>query len=75
MNTTELDLAILDIMLPEIGRFTLCQKIRSKYTYPVASAVKRVWQSSALNLLFKHNIVAVQFKITAVSFIFGQAFQ
>ena len=75
MNTTELDLAVLDIMLPEIDGFTLCQKIRAKYTYPVASAVKRVWQSSALNLLFKHNIVAVQFKITAVSFIFGQALQ
>ena len=35
INTTELDLAILDIMLPEIDGFTLCQKIRSKHTYPI----------------------------------------
>ncbi|MXP78466.1 VanR-ABDEGLN family DNA-binding response regulator [Lachnospiraceae bacterium WCA-9-b2] len=35
INTTVLDVAILDIMLPEIDGFTLCQKIRSKYTYPI----------------------------------------
>lgn len=35
INTTELDLAILDIMLPDIDGFELCQKIRMKYTYPV----------------------------------------
>ena len=35
IQSTELDLAILDIMLPEINGFTLCQKIREKYTYPV----------------------------------------
>ncbi len=30
----EVDLAILDIMLPDVNGFTLCQKIREKYTYP-----------------------------------------
>ena len=35
IESTELDLAILDIMLPEINGFTLCQKIRERYTYPV----------------------------------------
>lgn len=35
IQTTELDLAILDIMLPELSGFTLCQKIRERYTYPV----------------------------------------
>lgn len=35
INTTDLDLAILDIMLPEIDGFALCQKIREKYTYPI----------------------------------------
>ena len=29
------DLAILDIMLPDIDGFTLCQKIRKKHTYPI----------------------------------------
>ncbi len=31
----EADLAILDIMLPDMNGFTLCQKIREKHTYPV----------------------------------------
>lgn len=35
IHTTDLDLAIIDIMLPEIDGFTLCRKIREKYTYPV----------------------------------------
>lgn len=35
INTTTLDLAILDVMLPDINGFTLCQKIRERYTYPV----------------------------------------
>ena len=35
INTTELDLAILDVMLPGISGFTLCQRIREKHTYPV----------------------------------------
>ena len=35
INTTELDLAILDVMLPGTSGFTLCQRIREKYTYPV----------------------------------------
>ena len=35
IQTTPLDLAILDVMLPDINGFTLCQKIREQYTYPV----------------------------------------
>ena len=35
IEDTEMDLAILDIMLPDINGFALCQKIREKYTYPV----------------------------------------
>lgn len=35
INSTSLDLAILDIMLPDMSGFTLCQKIREHYTYPV----------------------------------------
>lgn len=35
IHRTDFDLAILDIMLPEIDGFTLCKKIRSKYTYPI----------------------------------------
>ena len=35
IESTELDLAILDIMLPGINGFDLCQKIRERYTYPM----------------------------------------
>ncbi|ASA25672.1 VanR-ABDEGLN family response regulator transcription factor [Paenibacillus donghaensis] len=35
IETTELDLAILDIMMPEVNGFDLCRKIREKYTFPV----------------------------------------
>ena len=35
IDETELDLAILDIMLPDIDGFTICRKIREKHTYPV----------------------------------------
>lgn len=31
----ELDLAIIDIMLPDIDGFSICRKIREKYTYPI----------------------------------------
>jgi len=35
IESTELDLAILDIMLPNISGLSICQKIRAKYTYPI----------------------------------------
>lgn len=31
----EMDLAILDIMLPDVNGFAICQKIRERYTYPI----------------------------------------
>ena len=35
IQTENLDLAILDVMLPDMNGFELCQKIREKYQYPV----------------------------------------
>lgn len=35
IESTKLDLAILDIMLPDINGFDLCKKIRAQYTYPI----------------------------------------
>lgn len=35
IETKELDLAILDIMMPEVNGFSLCRKIREQYTFPV----------------------------------------
>ena len=34
-NSDDCSLIILDIMLPDINGFSLCQKIRAKYTYPI----------------------------------------
>ena len=33
IENQEVDLAILDIMLPDVNGFSICQKIREKYTY------------------------------------------
>lgn len=35
IENTTIDLAILDIMLPDIDGFTLCQRIRKNYAYPI----------------------------------------
>ena len=35
ITSTLLDLAILDVMLPDMDGFALCQKIRERHTYPV----------------------------------------
>jgi len=35
IENMELDLAILDIMLPGVNGLTICKKIREKYAYPV----------------------------------------
>ena len=41
IQTTEFDLAVLDIMMPEIDGLTLCRKIRERYTYPVIMLTAR----------------------------------
>jgi two-component system response regulator VanR len=35
IDKTELDLAVLDIMLPDTNGLLICQKIRDKHTYPI----------------------------------------
>ncbi|MDR0885882.1 MAG: VanR-ABDEGLN family response regulator transcription factor [Clostridiales Family XIII bacterium] len=42
VRTTKLDLAILDIMLPDIDGFHICQKIRENYFYPVIMLTAKV---------------------------------
>lgn len=34
-QSNDVDLAILDVMLPDIDGFHICQKIRESYTYPI----------------------------------------
>lgn len=35
VNEVKLDLALLDVMLPDIDGFTICRKIRENYNFPV----------------------------------------
>ena len=42
IDEIQLDLAILDVMLPDIDGFHLCQKIREKFYYPVIMLTAKV---------------------------------
>lgn len=41
IETQSMDLAILDVMLPDVDGFRICQKIREKYFYPVIMLTAR----------------------------------
>ena len=38
----DIDLAILDVMLPDMNGFSLCQFIREKYTYPIIMLTAKI---------------------------------
>ena len=42
MEEQEPDLALLDVMLPDMSGFTLCQKIRKKYLFPIIMLTAKV---------------------------------
>lgn len=42
IKTTELDLAILDVMLPDIDGFRICQKIRENRFFPIIMLTAKV---------------------------------
>ena len=45
LNTLEnvnIDLAILDVMMPDVDGFSLCQKIREKYNFPIIFVTAKV---------------------------------
>lgn len=35
VRSTKLDMSILDVMLPDMDGFTICQKIREEHTFPI----------------------------------------
>ena len=49
LRTTRIDLAILDIMLPDIDGFTLCQKIRETHTFPILMLTARDGELDMIN--------------------------
>lgn len=42
VDETELDLAILDVMLPDVDGFRICQKIREKFYFPVIMLTAKI---------------------------------
>jgi len=48
IESTELDLAVLDVMLPDIDGFHICQKIREKYYYPIIMLTAKVEDSDKI---------------------------
>ena len=42
IKTQKMDLAILDVMLPDIDGFRICQKIREQYFYPIIIRTAKV---------------------------------
>lgn len=42
IEETDLDLAILDVMLPDVDGFHICQRIREKFNYPVIMLTAKV---------------------------------
>ncbi|MBC8590156.1 VanR-ABDEGLN family response regulator transcription factor [Wansuia hejianensis] len=42
INTTKLDMAILDVMLPDIDGFSICQKIREDHFFPIIMLTAKV---------------------------------
>lgn len=49
IRENEMDLAVLDVMLPEIDGFTICKYIREKYTYPVIMLTAKVENTDKIN--------------------------
>ncbi len=48
MEETEIDLAILDVMLPDIDGFRICQKIREKFFFPVIMLTAKIGDSDKI---------------------------
>ena len=42
INSVHLDMAILDIMLPDINGFEICKIIREKYNFPILMLTAKV---------------------------------
>ncbi len=48
INSTRLDLAILDVMLPDVDGLAICRKIREKFYYPVIMLTAKVEDSDKI---------------------------
>lgn len=53
IENQKLDIALLDIMLPDIDGFKLCRKIRKKYFFPIIMLTARVEDVDKINGLMQ----------------------
>ena len=51
LDKMDIDLAILDVMMPEIDGFELCHRIREKYTFPIIFATAKVEDMDKITVL------------------------
>ena len=49
IQSEEMDLAVLDVMLPGVSGFDLCRQIREKHTYPVIMLTAKVEDMDKIN--------------------------
>ena len=49
LENINIDLAILDVMMPDIDGFSLCQKIREKYNFPIIFVTAKVEDIDKIN--------------------------
>lgn len=49
INSVELDLAILDVMLPDMNGFSLCRQIRENHTWPIIMLTAKGEETDKIN--------------------------
>lgn len=52
ISENEINLAILDIMLPDMSGFDLCRKIREKYVFPIIMLTAKIDDMDKINGLY-----------------------
>lgn len=50
LEKLDVDLAILDVMMPEVDGFSLCNKIRKKYNFPIIFVTAKVEEIDKINV-------------------------
>ena len=48
IGSTELDLAVLDVMMPGMSGFDICQRIRERHTYPVIMLTAKIEETDKI---------------------------
>lgn len=49
LDKLNIDIAILDVMMPDVDGFLLCNKIREKYNFPIIFATAKVSDMDKIN--------------------------